>query len=349
MPRKTTPTLEDALEDYLRSRHHLSPNTLANDGSVLRRFIRDLGAGRQVGNVTPHQVERWFAITCVAANPKASSYNKVRQRVGGFVNYCSRHGWVKTDLLQDVGRRTVPQVERQRLTPDQMLQLLDAVADPRERGLLACAMHTGMRASEITTIKMADVDLDRGEIYFYRSKTSSDDRLPITAGLDRELRRWIAHYVTELGAPIASAMLLFPARQPPRLRGGNVPGEARIMRLGDLQPFKPIAHPQRVVQKAMRAIGFDLTFQEGVHTLRRSSARAFFEHLTEHAGEPGYDSALRTTASFLGHKNTTTTELYLGLAGDRRKRDAILRGKDFLNPSPVARIIAINGGTSRSL
>jgi integrase len=338
MPRKVTPILEAALDDYLQSRHHLSANTLMNDRSVLHRFIRGLGEQRQIGNITPQQVERWFAVECVAANPKPSSYNKVRQRVGGFLQYCARHGWVKTDVMRDVGKKSVPQIERQRLDPDQMLQLLDAVVDPRERGLLACAMHTGLRASEITTIKLRDVDLDRGEIYFFRAKTASDDRLPITAGLDRELRRWMTHYANELGdAPMAPKMLLFPARRPPRLRGGNVPGEPRIMRLGDLQPFKAIAHPQRIVQKAMRAIGFDVTFQEGLHTLRRSAARALFDHITEHAGEPGYDSALRTTASFLGHKSTTTTELYLGLSGDRRKRDAILRASDFLKPAAVER------------
>jgi integrase len=245
-------------------------------------------------------------------------------------------------LLQDVGKKTVPQVERRRLAPDEMLQLLEAVVDPRERGLIACSMNTGLRAGEITSITIGDVDLELGEIYLFRSKTSSDDRLPITARLERELRAWLTAYARELAEqPMRADMLLFPARTAPRLRGGNRPGEPRIMLLGALQPYKPIGHPQRIIQRAMRAVGFEVTFQEGLHTLRRSAARALFEHITAHASEPGYDSALRTTASFLGHKNTTTTELYLGLSGDRRKRDAILRGKDFLPPDRTERVIHI--------
>jgi hypothetical protein len=58
MPRKITPSLKEVLEDYLRSRHHLSA-TLGNDRSVLQRFFRGIGEDSQIGNVTPAQVERW--------------------------------------------------------------------------------------------------------------------------------------------------------------------------------------------------------------------------------------------------------------------------------------------------
>jgi integrase len=249
---------------------------------------------------------------------------------------------MKVDLLQDVGKKTVPQIERQRLTPEQMLRLLDVVTDPRVRGLIACAMNTGLRASEITTITVGDVDLARGELYIIRRKSASDDRLPITARLDGELRRWLSHYARELGnTALNPDMVLFPARHPPRLQGGNEPGAARIMRLGTVQPYKRIEHPQRFIQNAMKVIGFEVTVQEGLHTLRRSAARALFDHIAAHADEPGYDSALRTTASFLGHKSTVTTELYLGLSGDRKKRDAILRGHDFLPPDPTDNVVQL--------
>ena len=342
MPRKITPTMRQALNQYLLSRHDLSAATLGNDRSVLQRFIRGVGDDRQIGNVTPLQVERWFATECAMTNKKESSYNKARQRVGLFLRYCARHGWVRLDLLQDVRKKDEPKVERVRLDPDAMLRLLDVVSDPLERGLIACAINTGLRAGEITRIKIKDVDLNLGEIYVFRSKTKGDDRIPITARLDQELRRWMTSYSRELGeVTLVNEMLLFPARHAPRLAGGNEPGEPRIMRLGALQPYRANGHPARIIQRALPKVGITVTFQEGLHTVRRSTARALFEYISANSGQPGYDSALRVTASFLGHASTATTELYLGLSGDRRKRDEILRGNDFLPPDRVPNVIQI--------
>ena len=132
MPRKITPTLTEALENYLRSRHHLSTNTMMNDRSVLQRFVRGLGADRQIGNVTPRQVERWFIDVCAATNANESSYNKVRARVSSFLQYCARHGWVKVDLLQDVGNEDACAAEGQLAVA--YLRVGDDVATEEVRG-----------------------------------------------------------------------------------------------------------------------------------------------------------------------------------------------------------------------
>lgn len=87
-----------------------------------------------------------------------------------------------------------------------------------------------------------------------------------------------------------------------------------------------MTHPERVVQDALRMAGVRVEPGEGVHTLRRSVARGFFDA----AAEAGYDGALRTTAALLHHQSTQTTELYLGIAADRLRRDATLRGQPFL-------------------
>jgi integrase len=96
--------------------------------------------------------------------------------------------------------------------------------------------------------------------------------------------------------------------------------------MGDLLPDKRLTKAHRIVQRALTEFGVTVTFQEGLHTLRRSAARQFFED----CADQGHDAALRSTAALLGHKSVITTEGYLGISGDRIKRNKMLKGRDFL-------------------
>jgi len=98
--------------------------------------------------------------------------------------------------MVDVGTMAVPRMERFRLAPDQLVAVLDVVSDPRERALIAVCLNTALRSSEVTALRIKDVDLSDGELYVVRQKSKSDDRLKITPALDRELRQWLTTYAT---------------------------------------------------------------------------------------------------------------------------------------------------------
>lgn len=86
MPRKTSPTVADAVAEYQQTRGtYIARTTLANDWSLLRAFVKAMGPDKQIHTLTPQQVERWFAGE--AKRQKASSYNKVRTRVKGFLEF----------------------------------------------------------------------------------------------------------------------------------------------------------------------------------------------------------------------------------------------------------------------
>jgi hypothetical protein len=92
-------------------------------------------------------------------------------------------------------------------------------------------------------------------------------------------------------------------------------------------PAAPVAKTAPIVKHALEGLGLP-TEQEGTHTIRRAVARAFFDQLVRSVG---YDGALRTTSAVLNHKNATTTEMYLGLSSERKRRDDLMRGKPFLS------------------
>lgn len=323
MPRKPTPTVMEAVDQYMRGRHHLATTSAMNDRSVLRRFAETVGADRRIGYLTVRNVEDYFIE--VSENQKPTSYNKVLQRVRLFLTWARRQGWVTDDLTADVRARRVPQIERLRLSSHELVQLLEVPTDPRERAFLATAMNTALRSSEIRNVRVKDLDLDLGELYIFRSKSGHDDRLPLTPTLERELRVWLTTY-TKMVGQLDGEMYLFPARHSPRMTTRKDDRGIQVQVLGELRPWNELQHAHRVVQRALRAFGVTTTTQEGLHTVRRSVARAFFED----SADRGYDVALRATATLLGHKSTQTTEIYLGLSHDRRRRDAIMRGQDFL-------------------
>jgi hypothetical protein len=48
------------------------------------------------------------------------------------------------------------------------------------------------------------------------------------------------------------------------------------------------------------------------------------------SSELGYDAALRTVSALLHHSNMATTERYLGLSSEKKRRDQTLKGRPFL-------------------
>jgi len=63
-----------------------------------------------------------------------------------------------------------------------MERLLE-VCNPRLYSVVACALTTGMRKSEILGLRWENVDLERGTIYVLKTKSGKERRLPITSKL----------------------------------------------------------------------------------------------------------------------------------------------------------------------
>jgi integrase len=332
--------LHEAVEEYVLMRTaRKAATTAANEAFVVRRFAASLG-DIQVRHLRPQMVADWFYGIDGVMNPhltrdrkhrapiKASTHNYYRTRLAGFFRFCTQRGWLKVDLLMHVDPLPVPQTKRQQPAPHVLLGLLEVADNARDRAYLALAINTGLRASEIVALRVGDVDLDSGYLAVVIRKTGDVDDQPITQDLDVELRRWLIAYANDLERPLQGSDYLFPARK------GSV---WRYVRADDgnwekqrtaptWRTEKPLSHSHRVVQEALRRAGLP-TLHEGTHTIRRAVARAFFDSM---GSDVGYDAALRTVSALLHHKSSATTEKYLGLSSEVRRRDQLLRGQAFL-------------------
>jgi site-specific recombinase XerD len=214
MPRNT-PTVLVCLEHYLESRRgDWATNTMNNNRSQLLQLVAGVGKDRYghdrpLGNVTPFQVEKWFVTVVSDKNPSPQSFNKVRTMVSQFLKYCTAHSWVTKDLTQDVHKRRLMFTEKMQLSGPELVAILEVCKEPRDRGLMAMGINTGLRSSEITGIKIKDVDFDEQEVYVVRTKSYRDDRIGMTKALEKELRVWLTHYANAIDQPLDDEMYLF--------------------------------------------------------------------------------------------------------------------------------------------
>jgi integrase len=230
-----------------------------------------------------------------------------------FLSWCH----VEPDLLDVVSQPVKVRKRRKlRLSPDQIGELIHDAPDPWTRVVLALAVFTAGRSSELLSLTVGDVDLEAGVIEWERHKIRDDsDYLPITSELADELERWFKHYEAEVGR-LLSDHYLIPRRtwhaggyvyHPEQRRGDNL---------------HKVIKPE--LARVLRCPESDLK-QQGVHTLRRSMARALYERLrAENEGDP-----LGVVQALLGHSQRSMTEQYIGVESGREQRDSLLRGRSM--------------------
>jgi site-specific recombinase XerD len=162
------------------------------------------------------------------------------------------------------------------ITAEEVLRMLCLVRDVRERAMLTTTYAAGLRVSEVSRLKVSDIDSKRMVIRVEQGKGGKDRYVPLSVALLTLLRDyWKVH---------RPKTWLFPGRHPER-------------------PITPRAIG-RICMKARKAAG--ITRKVSLHTLRH----CFASHLLE-AG-----TNVRVIQLLLGHRSLSTTARYLTVAGD---------------------------------
>jgi integrase len=197
------------------------------------------------------------------------------------------------------------------------LALIDTADYPQHRIVLALACNLALRGSEIADLRLGDLDLKGLTLRVRIEKTRDVDDMPINADLAAELSAWLSIYVPAARPHLNSTSYLAPSHYV-HPQSGSI----------TYRPGKPITQPHTIVQRALGELGWSDVKQEGVHTVRRSVARIFFD-ATE--AETSFDNALLGTMSLLHHDRPETTLRYIGVDRQVQARNLFLRGKPFLS------------------
>ncbi len=199
-----------------------------------------------------------------------SHFNQVRSALRFLYSVTLKQDWVMQDIVCAKKPRTLPVV----LSLDELTRFFAAITNLKHRAILMTAYAAGLRLSEVTHLRVADIDSQRMVIRVRQGKGQKDRYVMLSQNLLVVLR--------EYWKVARSRDYLFPG----------------------VQPDRPIS--RRTVMNACRdareiaGLGKSVT----VHTLRHS----FATHLLE----SGTD--LRTIQILLGHRSLGTTARYTHVA-----------------------------------
>lgn len=319
-------TLGQASVEYLQfmEARGLAKATMQTAKNTLGHAYRAWG-DLELADIQPRHIDAVF----VGKDWSTGTRNMYLLALRSFLRWCRTHRYIPPDYDPTEGWTTRPMEKKERtwLTLPVLHALMDATSHARDRAFIAIGMYTFLRASEIISLRIGDIDHERSELRVYRQKTKQQDRLPICLELQVELAHWLDYYRQEAGELIPQWYLV-PSRGPVPMRG--VHGQRKLVPTGEPNPLRPtqqIGRPQRIVKQAMDRLGID-KHGDGCHVLRRSGARAMYEQLRD----MGHDGAARRTQSMLGHASLVMTEKYLGLDHERMQRNEALSGKPMFGP-----------------
>lgn len=346
--------LSETIQEYLRSCSSAGdkPSTVRNKTRTLDHFLTVVG-NIQTRNITPQHVDTFFA-AMQSKRHSPGTLNNHLFTLRHYFRWCSQRKYRGIGDDPSSGRRPYRQPERRRMFVPRadFDRLLDSAPHPRDRIVVALGLYLFLRQSEIASLKISDVDLDEATVWVTVHKTGQIDPMPITRELDRELRRWLTWYSVDSG-PLDGSWYLCPAKMGPKFVGTGQGKLVQVERPGStLRVTSKMSHVEDCVKRALVSAGYPIrddngkSTMEGVHTLRRSGARALFDDMVDNRA---YDGAGRTVQAMLHHKNFTMTERYLQLDLDRKRRDDLLRGQSMFTEVDMANVVELRKDASGDL
>ena len=327
--------LSTAVDQYLvyRSAAYRPSSVLAAKQS-LKSFLAEVG-NVNTKQLTPRHAER-FQTALMVKGQKPNTVNSRMSQVSAFSKWLVANRYTPAHFVATVRTVPVPKRARLRVPATDFARLLDCTERPDRRITVALGLFLFLRGGEIRTLRVGDVRLDEGAIDVVVHKTHGFDEMPICYELDQELRQWFIEYQRDIGRPLRSTDFLVPAHR-------SMPGWMARPETGNYQPERMVLRPYDHVRATLKTAGYPVTDDtgkrngEGVHTLRRSGARALYDALVEGrlGDQTAKDSALRQTMTMLHHSSVTVTEHYIGLERDREKRDNTIKGVRLLPALPA--------------
>lgn len=285
----------DAFIDAIWLEDGLAANTLAayrRDLSAFALWLQTpppgVSTGGQLCAATSADIESWFAARHEESRPATA--NRRLAALRRFYAWALREKRAAADPCLALEAAKQPLRVPKTLSEAQVEALLgapdlDTARGLRDRAMLELLYATGLRVSELVSLKTLDVSMSDGVVRVVQGKGGKDRLVPLGAEAAHWLQRYLAQARPALAGARASDALFVTARAQAMSRQAFwqlVKKYAR--RAGVLAPLSP-------------------------HVLRH----AFATHLLNHGAD------LRVVQLLLGHADISTTQIYTHVARERLK------------------------------
>jgi integrase/recombinase XerD len=283
---------EDALRlflEYLAVEKGLARNTILSYARDIRKFLGFVVAGKLVWNrVTEEGIVR-FIHKESQAGLSARSLARLISTLRSFFKFLVLSGFVKKDPSSQLTTPSTWRALPKFLTVKEVEELLRAPDDKkphgvRDRAMLEVLYGSGLRVSELASLKLAEVNLEDGFL-ICRGKGGKERIVPLGRSACVAVRRYLAE-VRPLVVSGERDELFLSRRGKPFSRQGL----------------------WKLIRQHAREAG--LAANISPHILRHS----FATHLLERGAD------LRSVQLMLGHSQITTTQIYTHVSRERLRR-----------------------------
>jgi len=219
--------------------------------------------------ITPEDVTHFLAIMEKERDYSAASLNLAINAIKFFFRYVYKRTIIREPKRPQQDRR-LPVV----LSAKEIIKILNSEINPKHRLLLMLVYSSGLRVSEVVSLKKEHIDLERQAIYIKLGK-GRKDRYTI---LSEKAAQYIKDYYKYF-----------------EIKDWIFPGQPASKHLN-------VRSAQKIFDKAIRRSGIQKKMT--IHSLRHT----FATHLLENGTD------IRYIQSLLGHSSIRTTERYTHVA-----------------------------------
>jgi integrase/recombinase XerD len=281
----------DAFCDALWLEDGLSRNTLDSYRRDLLQLARwlDAAQSKAILDAGAGDLQAYFAHR-YRTKTRASSAARMLSSMKRFYRHALRERHIDVDPTLDIASPKLPRALPKYLDGAQVERLLGApdagtTLGLRDRAMLETLYATGLRVSELVTLKTGQVSHDMGLVRVL-GKGSKERLVP----LGEEALHWVKRYVAE-GRP--------------QLLKGRLVDDLFVTTHGAAMTRQAFWH---LIKRYAAQAG--VTSPVSPHTLRH----AFATHLLNHGAD------LRVVQLLLGHSDVVTTQIYTHVARERLKQ-----------------------------
>ena len=267
----------------------LSPHTLKNYMNHIKVYLREVGKAVNPLDMTKADIEKYL----LKRHEKYTTSESERNCHINSIKFLYEQVLGRERMLFYLTRPEKPQQLPKVLGEHELERMFRSVPNLKHKTILLTAFSCGLRVSEVTRLKVRDLDMERLQVFVERSKGKKDRYVMLSPVLKDVLTRYVSIYKR------SPQDYLFEGQEP------GTPYGTRSAQI--------------IFNRAVKAAGIhkDVTF----HALRHS----FATHLLE----KGVD--IKYIKDLLGHFDIKTTERYLHVA--REKLVVIQSPLDYLDPS----------------